>query len=242
MGDKEKQEVTIVSDFYYMATALTQYQIAALTGENRSRFPDSKEAVEIPGSNKTVLMAINYPAERVSWQDANDELLKKLNALSRNEDPILYHLFPGYQPGDRFRLPSEAEQEYVVRNLGKINTKYYFGETPHRTNEIAWYSAEPSLNSTFQVAMLDPMWVNGGDFYDLLGNVWELTNDIYSEGAQIVESGSVASVRTAERAVRGGAWCNSVAEMRLGCNVESYPINARLPTMGVRLVLERKRF
>ena len=66
------------------------------------------------------------------------------------------------------RLPTEAEWEYAAR-AGNRNELY--GEI----GRIAVFS----VNSGGQTAKVASKWPNAWGLYDMLGNVWEWTNDWY---------------------------------------------------------------
>jgi formylglycine-generating enzyme required for sulfatase activity len=96
----------------------------------------------------------HYPVERVSWQDVQG-FIRRLNART----------------GQEFRLPTEAEWEYVCR-AGTPGERY------GNIDDIAWYD-QNSGGSTQPVDRKTP---NAFGLYDMLGNVWELVQDWYDEG------------------------------------------------------------
>jgi formylglycine-generating enzyme required for sulfatase activity len=95
------------------------------------------------------------PVEQVSWYDVQ-EFIKKLNDKEGT---------------NKYRLPANIEWEYSCR-AGSAST-YYFGDDESRLKEYAWYS-ENSNNATHPVARLKP---NAWGLFDMLGNVWEWTQD-----------------------------------------------------------------
>ena len=44
-----------------------------------------------------------------------------------------------YYQSEGFRLPTEAEQEYILRVAGTANGKYYFGDNEAELKDHAWY-------------------------------------------------------------------------------------------------------
>jgi formylglycine-generating enzyme required for sulfatase activity len=120
--------------------------------------------------------------ETVSWNDVQ-EFLRKLAAKEKDE---------------RYRLPSEAEWEYVCRAGGREP------DTPPNLNDVAWYGSN-SGNTTHPVGQETP---NPWGLVDMRGNVREWVQDrygkdSYSVGGRADPSGSSSG---ADRVVRGGSW------------------------------------
>jgi formylglycine-generating enzyme required for sulfatase activity len=107
----------------------------------------------VMGSNPSAIKGDDHPVEMVSKNDAHD-FLAKLNA--RND-------------GYKYRLPTEAEWEYAAR-AGTTGT------TAASLDEIAWYGAN-SDDTTHPVGMKKP---NAWGLYDMLGNVREWVEDVYT--------------------------------------------------------------
>lgn len=113
----------------------------------------------VMGSNPSVFTASNvsddsdnHPVENVTWKDVQ-QFIKKLNKLDK---------------AHTYRLPTEFEWEYAARAGNK--------------EDIAWKeifeSAVLSGQTTTAVGSKKP---NAWGMYDMLGNVWEWTQDIYNE-------------------------------------------------------------
>jgi formylglycine-generating enzyme required for sulfatase activity len=156
-------------------------------------------------------MGDNFPADYVSWYDAN-AFIKKLNALT----------------GKRFRLPTEAEWEYAARG-GRLSKGYRYSGSDN-IDEVAWYNLSKG-NSHF-VGQKVP---NELGIYDMSGNIWEWCSDFwgdYSSKAQINPTGpSTGNYRV----LRGGAWARGESD----CCASGRASNTegiRLPICGFRLV------
>lgn len=100
-----------------------------------------------------------HPVEQVSWEDTQ-AFIKRLNEMEKT---------------DKYRLPSEAEWEYAAR--GGTQTAYFFGDDDAQLGDYAWYSKN-SGNKTHPVGQKQP---NPFGLYDILGNVWEWTQDRWHE-------------------------------------------------------------
>jgi formylglycine-generating enzyme required for sulfatase activity len=128
----------------------------------------------IMGSNPSTIKGDDHPVETVSKNDAH-EFLARLNA--RND-------------GYRYRLPTEAEWEYAAR-AGTT------GAQIASLDEVAWYGAN-SEDETHPVGTKKP---NAWGLYDILGNVREWVEDLYTRDFY---SNSPVADPTGAQAGRGG--------------------------------------
>ncbi len=186
-------EVTI-APFAISAYEITQVQYEAIMGYNPSY---SK------GQNK--------PVETVSWYDA----VRFCNILSRLDslEPA-YRIDPveGYTPipnRNGYRLPKEAEWEYAAKAGTATDT--YAGdltvtEGPDSLlDQIAWYFVDVSNRYTREAGRKTP---NSFGLYDMLGNVWEWTDDWFAkydnpatqQALKVLRGGAMDAVAYANRA------------------------------------------
>lgn len=139
-----------------------------------------------PSSNK----GRTLPVENVSWDDAQT-FVQKLR----------------HKTGKNYRLPSEAEWEYAAR-AGSL-TSYPMGNTDSELHEYAWINAKKSN----PVGLKKP---NAYGLYDMLGNVWEWTQDCWNSGYAAVPTDGSAwlSGNCYERVLRGGGFFHSSEALR----------------------------
>ena len=147
------------------------------------------------------------PVEGVSWDDVQ-EFIRKLNAAVGEE---------------RYRLPTEAEWEYAAR-AGTSGDRY------GNLDAIAWY--EDNSGGTHPVGQKAP---NAWGLHDMLGNVWEWTQDWYGDypGGSVTDprgpvSGSV-------RGCRGCCWYDGAGYCRASNRYYKSP-GIRFDVLGFRLL------
>ena len=181
--EKPAHGVTINQPFYIGRYEVTQWQWRAVmtttVDEQRRKIKnDAKSLVASPMAGEGDDRATYY----VSWQEAH-AFVERLNAL---------------KDGHIYRLPSEAEWEYVCR-AGATEDR------PADVNLIAWYKNN-SNNYVQSVGMRRP---NAFQIYDLIGNVWEWCEDVFHlkyDGAPADGSPWVTNDELNQRVKRGGSF------------------------------------
>ena len=142
------------------------------------------------------------PVLNVSWEDAQEYV----RWLSR-------------ETGEEYRLLSEAEWEHMAR--AGTQTARYWGEsesgqcrygngydrTGHAELEFSWerVACSDGYVRTAPVGLFEP---NAFGLYDVLGNVWEWTQDCWNDsysGAPI-DGSAWRSGDCSARVLRGGSW------------------------------------
>ena len=148
----------------------------------------------------------SHPVTCVSWGDAK----AYLEWLSR-------------KAGRSYSLPSEAEWEYAAR--GGTTTARYWGDNPNEAcryanvadktagpGGVTWITAHHDcLDGSFFSAVAGSHSPNGFGLHDMLGNVWEWTEDCYNGNYEGAPSDGSAwrSGACTRGVVRGGSWNTS---------------------------------
>lgn len=151
------------------------------------------------------------PVVGVSWDDAQ-AYLQWISSMT----------------GLEYRLPSEAEWEYVAR--AGTEGQYYVGE------EISpdWANYGWNVGMTLGVGSYQ---ANAFDLHDVHGNVWEWVADCWNgsyDGAPT--DGSVWTTGDcSQRVLRGGSWHDSPTHLRSTNRHKERP-GTRNPNVGFRVV------
>ncbi|MDP7591925.1 MAG: SUMF1/EgtB/PvdO family nonheme iron enzyme [Litorilituus sp.] len=102
----------------------------------------------------------SHPVTGVSWQEITNVFIPWFNNKTNS----------------KFRLPSEAEWEYVARSGQK--THYYWGNKVKLGLANCWGCGSPWDNISSAPVMSFP--ANSFGVYDMHGNVWEWTADCFA--------------------------------------------------------------
>jgi len=163
------------------------------------------------------------PVENVSWRNVQ-AFINKLNQIDSSNN---------------YRLPTEAEWEYVCRSGS--TTMYANGDMPtfechmdKLLEAVAWYHCN-SEGRTHPVAQKAP---NQWGVYDMHGNVYEWCQDVYvTHYARILRGNIEYADPGAERAVRSCAFADSAVSCRSAARINLKP-KIKTNTVGFRLVRE----
>ena len=167
----------------------------------------------VMGHNPSANKGRTLPVERVSWDDTQ-LFIAKLNQKT----------------GQKYRLPSEAEWEYAAR--AGSTTIYPFGNSDSELHVYAWFGA--IAGDTNPVGLKRP---NQFGLFDMLGNVWEWTQDCRHgnyAGAPTDGSAWTTDCATNSLVLRGGSWSIYPAFLRSATRGSNYP-NFRSNNYGFRL-------
>jgi formylglycine-generating enzyme required for sulfatase activity len=160
------------------------------------------------------------PVENVSWEEAM-KFIQKINSLSDK----------------RFRLPTEAEWEYVAKYGGKAEVDQYGGQEEF-IKATGWYYAN-SDKKTHPVGQKAP---NASGIYDLIGNVSEWCYDWYSPDyfkEQSSQKNPEGPPLGKEKIVRGTSYNDYLGDrFRPSLRNKLKPVT-KSKEIGFRLVLDR---
>lgn len=151
-----------------------------------------EEWTALMGTNPSYFEGSNLPVEQVTWKDAQAFIL----ALNQKEKV------------NKYRLPTEAEWEYACR--AGTTSEFSFSNDTSVLDRYGWsddygWCAINSNDTTHPVGQRKP---NAWGLYDMHGNVWEWTQDLWHSGYEgAPEDGSTwEEGNTTMRVGRGGSW------------------------------------
>jgi formylglycine-generating enzyme required for sulfatase activity len=205
MGDENEIDATphevVLSPFYIDKNLVTQAEYQRVMGENPSRWKG--------GDN---------PVEQVRWSDA----VKYCNGRSKLEGLEPCYDLETWQcdfKANGYRLPTEAEWEYACR--AGTETAYYFGGSPSKLSDHAWFED----NSGGKPQPVGGKLPNPWGLHDMHGNLWQWCNDFYQvDYYQQSPEKDPPGPKTGEtKVVRGGAWKFSADSCRSGYRYNENP-------------------
>lgn len=158
------------------------------------------------------------PVINVSWQDARG-----------------YAQWLSAQTGKHYRLPNEAEWEFVARSGG--STRYWWGEDigEQHANCFDCGSRDGGAKTSPVASFAASPW----GVYDMAGNVREWVGDCYTPNySRASADGRAVEVPgCSERVVRGGAYSSPSSQLRSAAR-DRMDAQSRLDNLGFRVVRE----
>ena len=172
----------------------------------------------VMGENPSSTKGASLPVERVSWNDIL-EFLDRINGVALG--------------GYTYRLPTEAEWEYACR--AGTPDPYGLEEGRSALSEYAWFT-DNAQGQTQPVASKN---ANGYGLYDMLGNVYEWTSDVYAPYDSVAVTDHPDRLKGNEsedrRVLRGSSIDNFNFSLRCAYRVRANP-DSHFSRFGFRLV------
>jgi formylglycine-generating enzyme required for sulfatase activity len=198
-SNETQHQVTLTNGFYLGKYEVTQAQYEAVMTGNSNQLSATPSQF---GNNP------NRPVEQVSWDNVQ-VFLTRLNAAEQTAGRL--------PAGWSYVLPTESEWEYACR--AGTTTVYSWGNSIATSN--ANYN-ESGINQTRDVGQYA---ANPWGFFDMHGNVWEVTADWYQAA---YPSGTVTDptgpASGSERVLRSGSWANPWAHSRSAHRGSNLPV------------------
>jgi formylglycine-generating enzyme required for sulfatase activity len=206
---EDEHNVTLTNGFYLGKYEVTQAQYeAVMTGNSNGLSATPSEWPNNP----------NRPVEKVSWDDVQI-FLTRLNAAEQTAGRL--------PSGWSYVLPTESEWEYACR--AGTTTAYSWG------NSIATSNANYDQSGISQTRDVGQYAANPWGFFDMHGNVYELTDDWYQVS---YPSGNVTDptgpASGSARVIRGGSWNLSGTNLR-SARRNYYTPGPRYDLLGFRV-------
>ncbi len=172
-----------------------------------------REWVAVMGYNPSARQGDTLPVDSINWDEAK-AYIDKLRELS----------------GKDYRLPTEAEWEYAAR-AGSDKT-FPAGVNLSSLDDFAWHRNNAHERS-HPVGTRKP---NAFGLYDMLGNVWERTEDCWTPHYEDAPANGAARMDgdCDLRVVRGGSWVNWPRFLRPAYRFR-YNTTSRYEFVGLRV-------
>ena len=140
------------------------------------------------------------------------------------------------QSANGWRLPTEAEWEYLARGE---NTNSYTYSGSNTIGDVAWYSENSgdaggtTNKKTHEVKTKN---ANKLDLYDMSGNVWEWCWDWYTSSSNIgADTSATGPASGPYRVIRGGNWSSNAGNCEVSGRINFLPYD-RSNGLGFRVV------
>ncbi len=240
MSDEAPEHQVNVRAFALGKTEITRGQFAEFV--KKTKYNTGKQCWTLEGGKFE-------QRDNRNWRD--------LGYLQDNKHPVVcinwndakaYAEWLSRKTGKQYRLPTEAEWEYAAR--GNTHSARYWGEEPDMAclyANVGDLTAQSQLmgasswlvhNCTDGFSNTAPVGkfkANAFKLRDMLGNVWEWTEDVYHDSYKGAPSdGTAWQVDGVRRVFRGGSWNNGPLRVRAAKRGNEKPV-IRFSDIGFRL-------
>jgi len=192
-----------------------------IMGSNRDKYEKPSHKVTIKYDFEIGKYAITFDEYDVYCEDTGERKPSD-NGWGRGKRPVInvswndakaYTQWLSQKTGKNYRLPTEAEWEFVARAGTTI--KWSFGDNESDLVKYAWYN-ENSNSKTHQVGTKK---ANPWGVYDMYGNVWEWCEDWYLDSYNSMPNDGSAnhSQNKDAKVLRGGSWDSFSFDSRSAC-------------------------
>ena len=147
-----------------------------------------------------------HPVTCVSWNDAQ-----------------AYAAWLSQETGEEYRLPSESEWEYVARAGTSTPRPWVEGEAGQcrhangaDASDYSVLTVESCRDGHAHTAPVGSFAASGWGLHDMLGNVWEWTEDCWNDsyGGAPLDGSAWEHGYCGRRVLRGGSWYDSPSDLR----------------------------
>jgi formylglycine-generating enzyme required for sulfatase activity len=204
-----QRRISISKRFAISRYEVTRGEYAAFVGAtHRVTKLDCVNDHELPNgswSDQGFAQSSSHPVVCVSWQDAQD-YVRWLNGRAGHG---------GY------RLPSEAEWEYAAR-AGHTSAYPWGDDLSKGCDSANGADAKTACNDEARyTAPVGSYKANAFGLSDMVGNVWEWTQDCYEFSLDATPSDGSAheTSNCATRVVRGGGWNSGPEDLRVAARL-----------------------
>ncbi|MBL0709169.1 MAG: SUMF1/EgtB/PvdO family nonheme iron enzyme, partial [Sulfurimonas sp.] len=232
-NEKPLHKVSIKKDFY-----IGKYEVTV--GEFRKFIDATNYKTDADKEGSCMTYTTNWTFT-TKWEQKSGANWKNPGFSQTNNNPVVcvswndskkYTKWLSKKTGKTYRLPTEAEWEFVARS--GTTTKYSFGDSDSSAGSFAWYDSNNN-SKTHPVGLKKP---NPWGIYDIHGNVWESCEDWYIDNYENTpRDGSAYNNKTSYKVLRGGSWNNSSGFLRSANRGRGDPGNSNYGG-GFRLLRE----
>jgi formylglycine-generating enzyme required for sulfatase activity len=214
MPDELPRHRVCMDEFWVGRTEVTNSQWERVMGKRGGRPQQPDQAVS-----------------DINWGDAQ-AFVAKLTKAAREASPEHRH----------FRLPTEAEWEYVC-HAGNPRPVFQgdveaLRQLYAQLDQVAWFKYPDFPDRVAHlVALKQP---NAWGLYDTLGNVFEWVEDDYRRDgySNHAERNPVIAESGNHKVIRGGSYKTNISGVR--CGMRQFVVSSeRLPHLGLRVVMKK---